>query len=628
MPGRRSLVTIAFLGFALAATVGVVLLERNRPALSPVLLRFRPESLARLEIASPGERTVIERGEKRWNFVKPVKDWADQKGMSEVAVGLSKMTVRESIGDNHMKDSEAGLSASKAIGLKLDLRGDATKAEQLVFGRPGPFENTVYARLSGHRERRGTQLVETSLRPVVVAPGEQLRDRKLFPFAATDVTSYTFRQGNLDVELVRAPEAPRWFIKRPIQCRANDDIVYSLLEELGAMRAASFIEDRALPASAQMNEGAALFDIQTRKGSAVKLTLEPKLGRGRETMLAHVAGRTTVLEIADNFASRLPRNLEQFRFPNLIEFDKDSVARIKIESREDPDVELVNDGRRWSLASGGQKRPANEERLKRMLDALLAEPVLDFRSNSVADLARYGLDRPDVRVSIVTSSVEAELYDAYQRELGKARLEGRNPTSVPPPKVNVEQYGLAFRAGADGVMNANLAGSPFVYGVDPALLTSAIPTHPLKWRDLQVLGFSLFEVRGIEVAEAGQPELKLTYDYLQNQWTGTVGGSAIGNLDARAAELLASTLGSLTARDFLSRRAAALDALRRPVCVVKLRTAVRPGEPETQRTLRMAPAGGGADAEFFYGQFDGDPDVFVLDAGTYGRIVAPVVKPR
>jgi len=137
----------------------------------------------------------------------------------------------------------------------------------------------------------------------------------------------------------------------------------------------------------------------------------------------------------------------------------------------------------------------------------------------------------------------------------------------------------------------------------------------------------LFELRGIEIAETGMPEVKLTYDYLQNAWAATWGGNqADDKIDTRRAELLVTTLGSLIARDFLTSRADALQALRNPSCVVKIRTAARPGDPETGRILRLAAAVSGSRVEFYYGQFEGDPDVFVLDAEIYGRIVTPVVR--
>jgi len=627
MPGRRTIVSLALLGFALVATITVAFFERDRPVTSALLFPARGDSLTRLEIGSPGGKTILERAPDRWNFVKPVQDWANELEMRDVVDGLCHLPVRETIADGEVKDSVLGLSSSKAISLKLDFFDGIKETERLLFGRAGPFENTVYARLEGHPERNGVHLVETPLRPLLLAPGEKLRERRLLTFPPTAVRSYTFRQGGLDLELTRSDDEPRWFLTRPIQCRANDDIAYALLEELAGMTASAFIEDRALPAGGQVNQAAATFVIQPRQGKPVQLTLESKVVKAKATMLAHIAGRTTVLDIPDDLVSRLPRALEQFRFPNLLEFNKDTVAKIVIESRDDPTVQLQSDGRRWNLLNGGQSRPANEERIKRMLDALLAEPVLDFRSNSLADLGRFGLDRPDLRVSIVTSSIDAEVYEAYQRDLAKARFEGRDPATIPSPQVKVKQHALAFRVGPDGILNVNQAGTPFIYGIDPALLDSSIPTHPLKWRDSQILAFSLFEVRGIEIAETGMPEVKLTYDYLQNAWSASWGGNqADDKIDTRRAELLVGTLGNLTTRDFLTSRSDALQALRNPSCVVRLRTAARPGDPETERILRLAAAVRGADVEFYYGQFDGDPDVFVLDAEAYGRIVTPVVR--
>ena len=626
---RRTIVTLAYLGFALVATVAVVVIESKLPAPSEVLLKVRADALVRLDIAGPAGKTALERDLSRWTFLKPVEDWADSTEMGKVVQELSQLRCRETLADGELKDSVFGLSSSKAINLRLGFEQEKAKPERLLFGRSGPFENTVYARLEGHEDRQGVYLVETPLRPVLLDPGDYLRDRRLFAFPAGAVRSYTFRQGNLDIELTRDEKTPRWFLTKPIQCRANDDIAYSILEELSSMRAAEFMEDRALPAGTQVNEGAATFVIRPQQGDPVRVTLESRGSSAPSgSMLAHVGGRTTVLQIADDLVSRLPRALEQFRFPNLVEFDKETVARITIESRDDPTVELKSDGRRWDLISNGQTRPANEERIKRLLDALLAEPVLDFRSNSLADLERFGLDRPDVRLTIVTSSIDASVYEAYQRDVKQAQLEGRDPASVPAPKVDVERHVLGFRLGPDGILNVNLAGTPFIYGIDPALLSSSVPTHPLKWRDNLILAFNLFETRGLEIAETGMPEVKLTYDYLQNSWAGTWGGTPVDRqIDVRRAERLVATLGNLRARDFLTSRAEAYQALRNPTCVVKLRTAGRGGQSDVERTLRLAAAVRGAEVEFYFGQFEGDPDVFVIDAATYGRIVSPVIRP-
>ncbi len=627
---RRTIVTLSYLGLALAATVAVVTLEKNARSQSTVLTQVRADALVRVDIAGPAGKTALERDLGRWNFVTPVEDWADATEMGKAVQELARLNLRETIPTGEIKDSVFGLSSSKAISVRLGFEREKAKPERLMFGRSGPFENTVYARAEGHPERPDVYLVETPLRPILLAPGEHLRDRRLFAFPAGAIRSYRFRQGNLDIELTRDEKQPRWFLTKPIQCRANDDIAYSILDELASLRAGSFVEDRALATGTQGAENAATFVIQPRQGEAIRIQLESKNSPGATpgSMLAHVEGRTTVLQIPDDLVTRLPRDVEQFRFPNLMEFDKDTVARVTIESRDDPTVELKNDGRRWDLLSNGQSRPANEERIKRLFEALLAEPVLDFRSNSLADLERFGLDRPDVRVTLVTSSVEAADYDAYQRDVKQAQLGGLDPASVPAPRVDVERHVLGFRLGPDGILNVNLAGTPFIYGIDPALITSSIPTHPLKWRDSQLLGFSLFETRGIEITEIGAPEVKLHYDYLQNTWTGTWGGTPVDpQIDVRRAERLVAALGNLRARDFLTSRAEAYQALRNPACVVKLRTAGRGGESDVERTLRLAAAVRGAEVEFYFGQFEGDPDVFVIDAATYGRIVSPVIRP-
>ncbi len=631
--GVRTIVTLACAGAALAGVCGLVWLGPKRPPSARMLLSLPEDSISRLDIAGAGGQAVLQRERKRWEFVSPLRDVADSQRMRELVSSLGRLPVRESLQPGELKDSQLGLSPSKAIRVELGIGtgNGPVRKERIFFGRPGVFEGTVYARLPDRPEWPGVHLVETPVRPVLAAPVDQLRERRLFTFPAGAVRSYSVKRGSLDIELTREEEEPRWFLSRPIRCRANDDIAYSILAELAGLRAERFHDDRVTPAGSRIGEETALIVIQPEAGARVSLTLEPKAAKGThpDAMLVHVAGRNTTLEIADDLVVRLPRHIDQLRFPYLVEFSRESVARILIESRDDPDVHLWSDGRKWNLMSGETGRPANEERVKALLGALLAEPVLEFRSNSLADLARYGLDRPAVRLSLVTSGIDADVYDAYQQALAKARLEGRETSSVPVPEVEVEQHVLAFSTGPDGVLNVNPVGSPFIYGIDPALLSSSLPTHPLKWRDLEVLSFSLFDVRSIGIAELGLPAVRLEYDYLRNGWAASVGGEKLdegAEVDARRAELLASTLGNLRARDFLTSRGEAYQALSRPACTVTVRTAARPGDPETERVLLLAAAGEGARVDFYYGQFQGDPDVFIIDAAVYERMVAPVLR--
>jgi len=171
MRARRTIVTAGILGLSLAATVAVFLFEASRPVTSPVLISLPGDALVKIEIGSPGGKTILERGEPRWNFVKPVKDWANEQEMRAVVDGLCHLPIRETIANGEVKDSILGLSSSKATSLRLDFMDGVPQAENILFGRAGPFENTVYARLERHPERNGVHLVETPLRPLLLSPG-------------------------------------------------------------------------------------------------------------------------------------------------------------------------------------------------------------------------------------------------------------------------------------------------------------------------------------------------------------------------------------------------------------------------------------------------------------------------
>jgi len=634
MMSRSASVTWACLVCSLAAAVVAF---RSGPVGSsgPRGLWMVPASaLDRIAIGAAGGETELRRVDSRWEFVRPFADLADPDRMRNLVPALCRLPILASLKAGQVNDSALGLAPSQAIRLEL---GQESRTDRIWIGRAGALDDTVYARIESPArggDASGVHLVNSPLRPVLAAPADHLRERRLFSFPVDQIRSYAFRTANLDVEFTRDPGDPRWRLTRPVPCRANDDIAESILEELAGMRAQGFFEDRARTGGSETQaDGLRVgLTVQPREGNAVQIVLEPKAARGSEgeVMLAHVDGRRSALEIRDDLIHRLPRSLEQLRYPYLAEFNRDAVARIVIRSRDDPAVELAHDGRGWSLVGTGVAQPAHDDRVKQLISALLAEPILQFRSNSLANLETFGLDRPFVRLALVTSSIDSQVYDAYQAALARARAAGLEPSSVPVPQVQVEEHAYAFGFGRDGLLNVHPAGTTFIYGLDPSFLSNALPTHPLKWRDLQLLSFSLFEVRSVSVALAGEPEVRLDYDYLRNEWAASSDGAPVSRaVDPRRAERLAVVLGNLRARDYLTSRADAYSALARPSAVVRVRTLSRPGEPETERVLRLAPAVSGAatHVEFYFGQFEREPDVFMLDAAAYDRIAAPVWKP-
>ena len=71
----------------------------------------------------------------------------------------------------------------------------------------------------------------------------------------------------------RAEREPRWFIETPLQSRANDDIAYSLLEELTKLEAEEFRDDQALTGLASLDGLAATFRLQAGSENPIDIVM-------------------------------------------------------------------------------------------------------------------------------------------------------------------------------------------------------------------------------------------------------------------------------------------------------------------------------------------------------------------
>lgn len=583
------------------------------------------QSVRRLRIAGPGGEVLVERKEDHWQMVQPIDDEADPDKLVQLLRHLCQLPLVEQLTEKELAAEEFGFSKSNVI--VLELRSAEGLVGKLALGREGPFERTAYVRVLEGEGMGRAGLVRMETRDWLATPLAQLRDRRLLRLAPGAVTQYRLKTAQGEIALRREEREPRWHLETPLQCRANDDIAYSLLEELSQMEAEEFRDDLALAGMASLDGQTAVFRLETGTGTPLEIMLRQEDDSdGAVHLLAKRSGRKALLRIRDDLVRRLPHNVNQLRYPYLAEFPLYAVARIHLRSRTDPDVVLFHSGAEWRQLYRSEQWPANTGRIEELLGALNAEPVLEYRSSSGAQSANYGLDQPLVTLSITTSRVDAEVLQAYRekkRQGGEAKVESPTP--------EVETRTLRFGRGEDAFLNANYEGEPYVYAVDPSFVSSHLPSHPLKWRGLRLLSIRPMEMREIAVAQTGGEDLLLKYDHLRNVWSGTLDGERIDEqINSHLAEGLAYHLGSLTAVDWLTDRRDALRSLQRPSCRVRIKTSpagnAAEGAAPREIAVNLAPSVQNGRVQFYYGQFEGQPDVFLLTAETYARLVLPVLK--
>ncbi len=620
--------------------------SREAEGSSRLLVPISGESLKRIRITSQMGDLSIDRKDYGWKLMKPVDDHADPNLISSLADKLARLTIRETIdrdeiGGKKIKLSRLGLSESELIEVKLEFDGDR---ESLVlhFGAQGPLQGTIYVRMPDSEKRRDVYVVDGDFRNWIADPKTVLRDRRLFRVDPGEIESYVVETENGVMSLKREPNAPRWYVERPLKARANDDIAYSILDELSKLEIDEFLDPRAAATAGlatSTGPDMAIFRLEEQSGDQITVRLrERENDNGEVSMLATVSGRDAVFRIDNNLVSRLPKNINQMRYPKLADINLATVARVQIETPLDSvDLRRLRDsGNSWSLVVGGQIQRANQEKVDQLLAALNSETIVEFRSDTAARLDEYGLDRPMAQVAITTSTVDGVELDLYSAQVAEAQKAGRDPESIEKPNIEINTRTVRFGRKSGILLNAKFDDEPFVYAIDPAFLSLYLPTHPIAWRGLDLLGFELLSVQAIEISEAGMPDLKLFYNYLHGKWTGVLGKERVDEMiDGRLAERLAAHLGRFSARQWLTgSRQDAYRALSNPSMQLQIKLQ-KPSigqdnpNPVGIVSIKFAPATitGDRIANYF-GQFEGHPDVFILDGTDYDRIAAPVLRKK
>ena len=117
----------------------------------------------------------------------------------------------------------------------------------------------------------------------------------------------------------------------------------------------------------------------------------------------------------------------------------------------------------------------------------------------------------------------------------------------------------------------------------------------------------------------------MSHDPSTAQWTATRAGKDItADIDRVKADRMAGMLAKFSVQDWSASRSEAIQALKTPYLRIQilLGEAGRTDGPVRETNLVFAPTQPNADTAFFYGQIEGDPDIFHVSRKTLLEVVA------
>lgn len=603
--------------FVAVMTLGALILGIERYFPSAVQLREMKRGPSRverdkvtlIEIAdTAGAVFKLQKATLGWELAQGQPDLADPEKVNALLQAIDGIEWVERV---HREEFDAGEWAKTGLDKprhKVRLMVGASVVSECWFGAAGVMDGGFYIGMRSAQEPdvggMAWYLARTTAPAILATPQASWRDPKLLRVPTERIVRVTLTRADGQIELFRENEHMPWVLLRPLKTRAGKDRVNEILsallniEVLDAREVAASKNGPATSATTVSEEVKVRVDTST-KGETFEMVIKKPAGEKEASTTATVGHRKAVFTVSSKNLFRLWGEPNRLRDHLLAQINADVVRTISISSLSFPEVKLRNNQGTWFLERHGKWEGANGERLARMIEALNTHEIVEYSADTAADLAVFGLDKPFQTITWT--------YPQFR-----------------PIK-------LHFGSNADSTkFYVKYEDEPFVYRIEASLLPS-LPPDSLKWKGLGALRFSTFALRRITLSVGANPPLVLNYKSSAASWTGTRAGKDISaDIDRIKADRMAGMLSKLTVQDWSASRSEALLALKTPYLRIQL-VLGEPGKddgPVRQVNLALAPTQPNADTAFFYGQVEGDADVFYISRKALLEVMASPFKDK
>jgi hypothetical protein len=596
----NSKTTLILLAVVVALALWIKFYESKRPnseerkRLAGNVVNFEEENLEGIVIQNGDDRIELRKSDEKWRLEAPIKDQADSSLVDGLVGALSSWQKEQTIPEEEIEKDKGRLEEYDLAKpkLRVKLLGKEMPPE-ILFGKDAALEGKMYVRLENSKD---AFLVSQRVKANVTKKAEEFRDRKLTDLSTLQVNRVALKTPAGEMELQK--QGDNWEITRPLRARADNQKVADLISQVTAARIQQFV--------AEAGGDLQPYGLTEPRGSITLFKQAEKEAESSEGHTLQIGGahpeqqdQVYVRFSARNFVYTLPKNIEELlntkpadlRDKHLVRFDTNVLDRVTIDAPGKGKTVLARKDQAWTIASR-DNQPANSTEVTRLLDTLKNEQVTRFVEDVASDLAKYGLDKPQVQVTLSSFASENTAETAA----------GEKPIAT-----------IAFgNADGDNVF-ARIGEEPFIVAVRKGLLDQ-IFTDPVKWQELAIFKFKPDDVHRLSVTT--DKEITLTRG-ANKEWTRAEANEPINTVNV---ESLLNTLTDLRAVRWEG-SAMPPQAFDKPQITINFTTS--PDDKPAHKLIVGGPAGGG----MWFARVEGRDGVFVISNPDFNALRLPLNEP-
>ncbi len=350
------------------------------------------------ELRRGAEVIRLKREGDGWQIVEPLKARGDRARIDETLVSLTTARVDREIAATPGQVAEFGLAKPEA---QATLTLKDGRQLGVALGAKSPTGVWVYARES--QKAAVVALSEGVLRDVT-RPLADFRDKTVLAFDGRSVSALEIqtREETLAAEQVDG----KWRLTKPVALAADGETIGDFLEKLQAQKVKDFVAESPPSLQPYGLDRPVRVAIHTGrdKDRATKELLLGAVDKAKQGVYAMRPGESSVLLLPEAAWAAVPKNVGALRNKLVVEFDRDKVTRIDLESPKGA-VALAREGTRWRITAP-EPLPADQVEAGAILFKLRELRAQGFLSEDAAAIPRY-LGRPTVRVTLTEEGAPA-----------------------------------------------------------------------------------------------------------------------------------------------------------------------------------------------------------------------------
>lgn len=510
----KPLNTIFLLVLAAALFAFIFFYERKQPTTqeaaesNATVINFNPEVIDGILINNNETQISLHSVNGVWWMDAPVADRADLRSVAALLSIAATLLKEGTIQD---VDKNLDLVGSN---IRLKLSGKGAPPE-IYLGKDTAVEGRVYMRLAGSDT---VYVAPNFLKTLVTRKPDEYRDHRLTDINLSEVNRVTLKTAGGEIELRKNRE--RWEFNKPIKARASEQKVSALIARIIGAHIDKFIPEKEANAAATgLAEPRGIINIFTEDRPGPDI-VQIGLPDGSDGVYGRISSRDSVFLLSSTIAHMLETMPNDLRDTHLYPLNPDIVDRITIEPAGKPKIVLARNLESWTVG-GETSLPANSAAVRRFMSAIQNREVSAFVTDVASDPAKYGLDRPQLKLT----------FSSYASENTAETPAGEQPV-----------VSIVFGAIDGNNVYVNIVGEPFVLAVNKSLFDD-IFTEAVQWRELPVFQFRPADIVSVELEREGRPPVA----FARTPGGGWKLTNGEGTLNGVAVESLCNTLATLRA---------------------------------------------------------------------------------